>query len=121
MLSYVSCMKADLCRSFFKEIKVKKNNTKGLKAGQPNAFINSILNFHQGRLTVFLFHKHDMKNGKKFGFPLEVPVIHKANDIYERTCTCKTFYIAETKRNSELQWNEHCSLRKPLKQGIIYQ
>ena len=45
-------------------------------------------------------------------FPLKDPIVHKANVIYKGTCTCKEFYIGETKRNSEVRWNEHCSLKK---------
>ena len=26
--------------------------------------------------------------------------------------TCKEFYIGETKPNSEVRWNKHCSLKK---------
>ena len=38
-------------------------------------------------------------------------IIHKANVIYKGTCTCKEFYIGETKRNPEVQWNKHWSLK----------
>ena len=42
-------------------------------------------------------------------FPLKDPIVHKVNFIYKGTCTCQEFYIGETKRNSEVRWNEHCS------------
>ena len=45
-------------------------------------------------------------------FPLKDPVIYKVNVIYKGTCTCKEFYIGETKHNSEVLWNEHLSLKK---------
>ena len=35
-------------------------------------------------------------------FPLKAlkdPIFHQSNAIYNRTCTCKEFYIRETKRN----------------------
>lgn len=44
----------------------------------------------------------------RFPFPLKNPVIHKANFIYKETCTFKELYTGETKRNFEVQWNEHC-------------
>ena len=40
-------------------------------------------------------------------FPLRDPIVHKANVIYKVTCTCKEFYIGETKRNSEVRWNDY--------------
>ena len=45
------------------------------------------------------------------------PIIHKANVIYKETCTCKEFYFRETKRNSEVRWNEHCSGKKTSEVG----
>ena len=45
-------------------------------------------------------------------FELKDPIVHKASVIYKGTCTCKEFYIRETKRNSKVPWNEHCSLKK---------
>ena len=45
-------------------------------------------------------------------FPLKNRIVHKANIIYKGRCTCKEFYIGETKRNSEVRWNGHCSLKK---------
>ena len=45
-------------------------------------------------------------------FQLKDPIVHKANVIYKGTCKCRAFYIGETKRNSEVRWNEHCSLKK---------
>ena len=36
---------------------------------------------------------------------------------YKETCTCKEFYIGETKCNSEVRWNEHCSLKKSSEVG----
>ena len=32
--------------------------------------------------------------------------------VYKETSTFKEFYIGGTKRNSEVRWNEHCSLKK---------
>ena len=45
------------------------------------------------------------------------PIFHKANVNYEETCTCKEFYIGETKRNLKVQWNKHCPLSKSSKVG----
>ena len=45
-------------------------------------------------------------------FPLKDPIVQRVNVIYKGTCTCKEFYIGETKRNSEVRWNEPCSLKK---------
>ena len=50
-------------------------------------------------------------------FTLKDPIVHKANVIYKGTCTCKEFYIGETKRNWEIRWNEHCSLKKSSEVG----
>ena len=53
-------------------------------------------------------------------FPLKAlkdPIFHKSNVIYNRTCTCKEFYIRETKRNEEIWWNEHCSIEKSSEVG----
>ena len=50
-------------------------------------------------------------------FALKDPIVHKANVIYRGTYTCKEFYIGETKRNSEVRWNEHCSLKKSSEVG----
>ena len=50
-------------------------------------------------------------------FQLNDPIVHKPNVIYKRTCTCKEFYIGETKRNSEVRWNKHCSLKKSSEVG----
>lgn len=45
-------------------------------------------------------------------FPLKDPVKHRANLIYQGTCSCKEFYVGETKRNSQTRWKEHCSIKK---------
>ena len=50
-------------------------------------------------------------------FPLKGPINHKANITYKGTCPCKEFYIVQTKRNSEVRWNEHCSLKKTSEVG----
>ena len=50
-------------------------------------------------------------------FPLKDPIFHKVNVIYKGTCTSKEFYIGETKPNSEVRWNEHCSLKKSSQVG----
>ena len=50
-------------------------------------------------------------------FQLKDPIVHKANVIYKGTCKCRAFYIGETKRNSEVRWNEHCSLKKSSEVG----
>ena len=50
-------------------------------------------------------------------FPLKVPIAHKAKVIYKGICTCKEFNIGETKRNSDVRWNEHCSLEKSSEVG----
>ena len=50
-------------------------------------------------------------------FPLKDPIYHKANITYKGTCPCKEFYIGQTKRNSEVRWNEHCSLKKTSEEG----
>ena len=34
-----------------------------------------------------------------------------------KTCTSKEFYIGETKRNWEVWWNGHCSLKKSSEVG----
>ena len=39
-------------------------------------------------------------------------IIHKVNLIYKRTCTSKKVYNGETKRNLEVRWNKHCSVKK---------
>ena len=36
-------------------------------------------------------------------FPLKYSIIYKANVIYKGPCSCKEFYIGETKRDSEIQ------------------
>ena len=81
---------------------------------------------------IFSFHHHYSKSGNKLVFtnykiklryswktrklqslfPLKDPIFHKANVIWKGTCACKEFYVGETKRNSEVRWNEHCSLKK---------
>ena len=53
----------------------------------------------------------------RYLFPLKDTIVDKANVIYKGTCTCKEFYIGETKRNSEVRWNEHCSLKKSSEVG----
>ena len=45
------------------------------------------------------------------------PLFHKASVIYNGTCTWKEFYIRQTRRNSEVGWNEHCSLKKSFEVG----
>ena len=45
------------------------------------------------------------------------PHKYKETCTYKGTCTCKEFYIGETKRNSEVRWNEHCSLKKSSEVG----
>ena len=50
-------------------------------------------------------------------FPLKDSIIHKMDVIYKGTCTCKEFYIGETKRDSEVRWNKHCSLKKSSEVG----
>ena len=51
-------------------------------------------------------------------FSLKDPIVHKANVIYKGRCICKKkFYIAETKRNLEILWNEHCFLQKTSEAG----
>ena len=45
------------------------------------------------------------------------PIIHMANVVYKETCTCKEFYIRETKRNSKVRWNKHCPLKKTSEVG----
>ena len=45
-------------------------------------------------------------------FQLKDPIIHKANVIYKGKCTCKEFYIGESKRNSEVRRNKHWFLKK---------
>ena len=50
-------------------------------------------------------------------FSLKDPIVQLANVIYKGTYTCKEFYIGETKRNSEVRWNEHCSLKKSSEVG----
>ena len=45
-------------------------------------------------------------------FPLKDPIVYKENVIYKETWTSKEFYIGETKRNTEVRWNEHCSFKK---------
>ena len=39
----------------------------------------------------------------RYLFPLKDTIVDKANVIYKGTCTCKEFYIGETKRNSEVR------------------
>ena len=53
----------------------------------------------------------------RYLFQLKDPSVHQANVIYKGTCTCKEFYIGEAKRNSEVRWNEHCSLKKSSEAG----
>ena len=63
--------------------------------------------------------KYSCKTRKLWSiFPLKDPIFHKANILYKGTCTCKQFYIGETKRNSEVRWNKHCSLKKS--SGVRY-
>ena len=50
-------------------------------------------------------------------FLLKGPINHKANITYKGTCPCKEFYIGHTKRNSEVRWSEHCSLKKTSEVG----
>ena len=50
-------------------------------------------------------------------FTLKDPIVHKANVIYKGTCTCKEFFAGGTKRNSEVQQNQHCSLKKSSEVG----
>ena len=50
-------------------------------------------------------------------FPLKDLVIHKTNVIYKGTCSCKDFYIGETKRNADIRWREHGSLKKSSEVG----
>ena len=45
-------------------------------------------------------------------FSLKDLIVHEANVIYKETCTCKEFYIGETKRNLVVRWNKHSSLKK---------
>ena len=40
----------------------------------------------------------------RYLFPLKDTIVDKANVIYKGTCTCKEFYIGETRRNSEVRW-----------------
>ena len=53
----------------------------------------------------------------RYLFQLKDPLVHKVNVIYKGTCTCKEFYIGKTKLNSEIRWNEHCSLKKSSEVG----
>ena len=48
----------------------------------------------------------------RYLFPLKDTIVDKANVIYKGTCTCKEFYIGETKRNLVVRWNKHSSLKK---------
>ena len=50
-------------------------------------------------------------------FTLKDPVIHRGNLIYQGTCSCKEFYVGETKRNSETRWKEHYSTKKTTEVG----
>ena len=50
-------------------------------------------------------------------FPLKDPIVHKTNVIYKWTCTCKEFYVGETKCSSEVWWNKHCSFKKSSEVG----
>ena len=69
------------------------------------------------KLEEYTYHKIKFRSSWKTKklqslFSLKDTVVHKANVIYKGTSTCKEFYIGETKRNSEVRWNEHCSLKK---------
>ena len=48
---------------------------------------------------------------------LKDPVIHKVNNIYNGIFSCSEFYVAETKRNSEVRWREDCSAKKKSEVG----
>ena len=48
---------------------------------------------------------------------MEHPTIYKAKVIYKETCTCKEFYIGETKLNLEVRWNEYCLPKKTSEVG----
>ena len=50
-------------------------------------------------------------------FLLKNPIVRKANVTYKGTCICKEFDTGETKRNSEVRWNEHYSLKKSSEVG----
>ena len=52
-------------------------------------------------------------------FSLKDTIVHKANVIYKGLSTCKEFYIGETKQNSEVRWDEHCSLKKSSEVGDL--
>ena len=56
--------------------------------------------------------RYSWKTRKLYLFPMKDPIVHRVNVIYKGTYTCKQFYIGETKCNSEVRWNEHCSLKK---------
>ena len=57
------------------------------------------------------------KRKLRYLFQLKDPLVHKVNVINKGACTCKEFYIGKTKRNSEIRWNEHCSLKKSSEVG----
>ena len=40
-------------------------------------------------------------------FPLKEKAVHQSYVIYEGECSCKSNYIGEIKRNSEVRWKEH--------------
>ena len=43
-------------------------------------------------------------------FPLKEKVAHRSCIIYEGKCSCKLSHIGETKRNSQVPWEEHKDL-----------
>ena len=45
-------------------------------------------------------------------FPLKDESDYKSCVIYKGDCSCVSCYIGETKRNTEVRWNEHNNLTK---------
>ena len=67
-------------------------------------FIEKIESCTEGKIMLIVLWS--TRNIKSL-FTLKDKVAHRSCKIYEGKCSCKSSYIEETKRNSEVHWKDH--------------
>ena len=116
-------------KSLFTNSPIKGNFKQGisiikakyLKVSYYHANINFVTNnFHQDKNNFLISQTlfEEWKLTLKYHTVKKVIVIHKANVIDRGTCTYKELHIGKFKRNSEVWWDQHCSLNENSK--VVY-